>query len=58
MVVILTLAIGEDFCKSLRPALLSKKTYAEKHGYTYIQGGETYWDRTKPIPWSKVTFVL
>jgi len=58
MVVILTLAIGEDFRKSLRPALLSKKAYAERHGYTYIQGGETYWDREKPIPWSKVGFVL
>ena len=58
MVVILTLAIGDDFRKSLEPALLSKKLYAEKHGYTYIQGGESYWDRERPIPWSKVDFVL
>jgi hypothetical protein len=58
MVVILTLAIGEDFRKSLKAALLFKKLYAEKHGYTYIQGGEDFWDRTRPIPWSKVNFVL
>ena len=57
MVVILTLAIGEDFRKSLAPALASKKAYAEKHGYTYIQGDERFWDRNRPIPWSKVGFV-
>jgi hypothetical protein len=32
--------------------------YALKHGYTYIQGGTEFWDRTRPIPWSKVGFVL
>jgi len=55
---ILTLAIGEDFLKALAPALDSKRTYAAKHGYTYIQGGEEFWDRKRPIPWSKVGFVL
>jgi len=58
MVYILTLAIGVDFRKSLRPALDSKRAYATKHGYQYIQGGEEFWDREKPIPWSKVGFVL
>ena len=57
MVVILTLAIGNDFRKSLEPALNSKRRYAEKHGYTYVEGGENFWDRTRPIPWSKVNFV-
>jgi hypothetical protein len=55
---ILTLAIGEDFRKSLGPGLESKRAYAARHGYTYIQGGEEFWDRTRPIPWSKVGFVL
>jgi hypothetical protein len=55
---ILTLAIGEDFRKSLGPALSSKRDYAAKHGYTYIEGGEEFWDRERPIPWSKVAFVL
>ena len=55
---ILTLAIGEDFRRSLGPALSSKRDYADKHGYTYLQGGEEFWDRTRPIPWSKVGFVL
>lgn len=58
MVVILTLAIGADFKKSLAPALDSKRNYATKHGYRYIQGGEEFWDRKKPIAWSKVGFVL
>ena len=58
MVVILTLAIGADFCRSLDPALESKRDYARRHGYKYIQGGEEFWNRKKPIPWSKVGFVL
>ena len=55
---ILTLVIGEDFRKALAPALDSKKAYAERHGYKYVEGGEKYWNRERPIPWSKVDFVL
>jgi hypothetical protein len=55
---ILTLAIGADFRASLAPALKSKVEYAAQHGYTYIQGGEEFWDRDRPIPWSKIAFVL
>ena len=55
---ILTLAIGEDFRKSLAKALESKRLYAQKHAYTYIQVGEEWWDRTRPIAWSKVPFLL
>ncbi len=57
-VTILTLVIGPDYTKALKKALDSKKKYAEKHGYTYIQGGDEHWDRTRPIPWSKIPFVL
>jgi len=55
---ICTLAIGSDFRKGLEKAFKSKETYAAKHGYTYIQGGEEYWNRAKPIPWSKIPFLL
>ena len=58
MTYILTLGIGADYCKSLKLAFESKKLYAEKHGYTYIQGSETFWDRERPISWSKVPFLL
>ena len=56
--IVATLAIGEDFKKALRPALNSKAEYAARHAYTYIQGGEEFWDRDRPIAWSKVPFVL
>jgi len=58
MITILTLAIGHDFCSALKDCLDSKTAYALKHGYKYIQGGEKYWIRDRPIPWSKVPFVL
>lgn len=55
---ILTLAIGADYRKALEKALASKVSYAKKHGYTYIQGNESDWDRDRPISWSKVPFLL
>ena len=55
---ILTLAIGTDYRKHLSKALHSKQMYAEKHGYQYIQGNESHWDRERPISWSKVPFLL
>jgi hypothetical protein len=55
---VLTLAIGTDFKKALGPALESKKRWSERHGYVYIQGGEEFWNRERPIPWSKVEFIL
>jgi len=55
---LLTLAIGGDFRKSLKKALDSKKNYCEKRGYEYILGGEEFWDRERPIPWSKIPFLL
>jgi hypothetical protein len=55
---ILTLAIGVDYRKSLAKALESKRSYAAKHGYNYIEGNEAWWDRTRPIAWSKVPFII
>lgn len=55
---ILTLAIGKDYCRNLEKALQSKVQYTEKQGYTYIQGDESFWDRERPISWSKVKFLL
>jgi hypothetical protein len=55
---ILTLAIGNDYRKALSEALRSKQSYADKHGYIYIQGSESSWDRERPISWSKVPFLL
>ncbi len=55
---ILTLVIGKDYTKDLSKGLRSKQIYADKHGYTYIQGNEAFWDRERPISWSKVPFLL
>jgi SepF-like predicted cell division protein (DUF552 family) len=55
---IFTLAIGNDYRKALTKGLLSKEKYAEKHGYTYIQGNEDFWDRNRPVAWSKIPFLL
>ncbi len=55
---IMTLAIGNDFCRELAECLDAKRRYAQQHGYTYIQGGAEHWDRNRPIAWSKIPFLL
>ena len=55
---VLTLAIGEDFRKTLSKALQSKIDYCKKHDYEFILGDEKFWDRSRPIAWSKVPFLL
>ena len=56
-ITIMTLVIGRDYRDNLEPLLKSKAEYASRHGYKYIQGGEEFWDRKRPIAWSKVGFL-
>ena len=58
MATITTLVIGADYKKGLQDCLESKRAYATANGYTYIEGGERFWDRKKPIAWSKIPFLL
>jgi hypothetical protein len=55
---VLTLAIGDDFRKTLSKALESKKEYCKIHNYEFVLGDEKFWDRERPIPWSKIPFLL
>ena len=55
-ILVLTLCIGADYQKKLKDCLESKEAYCKKHGYDYVLGGEEFWDRTRPIPWSKIGF--
>jgi hypothetical protein len=57
-ITIVTLAIGHDFRKGMEPCLEAKRDYALKHGYSYIEGHEEHWDRSRPIAWSKVPLIL
>lgn len=55
---VLTLCIGADYRKAMAPGLESKKRYCERWGYEYLLGDEQFWDRSRPIPWSKIPFIL
>lgn len=57
-IAILTFVVGADYKRNLEDCLKSKRDYAAKHGYTYIEAGEEFWDRERPIAWSKVPFWL
>lgn len=57
-IAILTFAVGGDYKRAMEPGMASKRAYAARHGYTFVEGGEDVWDRRKPIPWSKIRFIL
>ena len=57
-IAILTMVIGADYTKAVEPGLATKRAYAQKHGYDFICGGKEVWDRTRPIPWSKLRYIL
>jgi hypothetical protein len=56
--IIITLAVGTDYIRDLSQCLLSKQIYASKYGYKYIQAGTEWWDRKRPIAWSKIPVLL
>lgn len=57
-IAILTFVVGADYKRDLAACLQSKRDYAARHGYTYIEAGEEFWNRDRPIAWSKVPFWL
>jgi len=56
-IAIATFCVGADYKKGVEPGLQTKRDYAKRHGYTFLEGGEDCWDRGRPIPWSKYTFL-
>jgi hypothetical protein len=56
--IILTLAIGPDYRRSMARCLQSKKIYASRHGYTYIEGDDVWRDYSRPFSWSKMGFYI
>ncbi len=57
-IAILTFAVGADYKRAMEPGMASKRAYAARHGYDFLEGGDDVWDRKKPIPWSKIRFIL
>ena len=57
-IAIITMIIGADYTKAMEPGLQTKREYAKKHGYDFHVGGKEVWDRTRPIPWSKLRYIL
>lgn len=57
-IAILTFAVGADYKRAMEPGMASKRAYAARHGYTFLEGGDDVWDRRRPIPWSKIRFIL
>ena len=57
-IAIVTMVIGADYTKAMEPGLNTKREYAKRHAYDLHIGGKEVWDRTRPIPWSKLRYIL
>ena len=56
-IAIITFIVGNDYKKSMNIGIQTKIDYAKKHGYDFHYGGEDVWDRSRPIPWSKLKYI-
>lgn len=56
-IAILSLAIGEEYKKSVELCQKSKKMYCDKNNYDYIEDSSVY-DSTRHPAWSKVLLIL
>lgn len=52
-----TLTIGEAYKERTKWTTVNKKSYCKRHGYDFIED-ESIWDKSKPIPWSKILLLL
>lgn len=52
-----TLTIGEAYKERVKWTTVNKKNYCKRHGYDFIED-ETIWNKSKPIPWSKILLLL
>lgn len=55
---VITFIVGNDYKKAMEPGMATKRSWCLKHNYDFIEGGDEFWDRDKPIPWSKIPFLL
>lgn len=55
-IAVITFAVGADYKRSMEPGFASKRDWCARHGYDFHCGGDSIWDRTRPISWSKVLY--
>jgi hypothetical protein len=56
-IAVATCAIGNSFCKTVKPGLDSKKEYCEMHDYSFVVGGDDIYDKDRPPAWSKINLL-
>jgi hypothetical protein len=56
-IAVVTFVVGPDYKRWMEPGLQSKRDWCARHGYDFHCGGEALWDRSRPIPWSKLLYL-
>jgi len=56
-IAVVTFAVGADYKRAMAPGLESKRSWCARHGYDFHCGGDSVWDRSRPIPWSKLLYL-
>lgn len=56
-IAVVTFVVGPDYKRWMEPGLQSKRDWCARHGYDFHYGGDAVWDRSRPIPWSKLLYL-
>jgi hypothetical protein len=56
-IAVITFLVGPDYKRWMEPGLASKREWCKKQGYDFHCGGDSIWDRSRPIPWSKLLYL-
>jgi len=56
-IAVVTFVVGPDYKRWMEPGLQSKRDWCARHGYDFHCGGDSVWDRSRPIPWSKLLYL-
>ena len=56
-IAVITFVVGADYKRWMKPGLDSKQEWCARHNYDFHCGGDAVWDRTRPIPWSKLLYL-
>jgi len=54
VITVVTLVLGDEYKRITSPGVTTKMEYCNSKGYRFVVGGEEYWDKSRPLAWSKI----
>lgn len=57
-IIVCTISLGESYSQQTKYSTRSKEIYCKKHGYTFLEGSDRFYDKSRNITWSKIPMLL